>query len=100
MPAGNVQKRVYECLDPRGHMPQKVKTPLTAPRPTTIEGKNVLVSLAEGGYPNLMPEVLDELSRQLPGTNVVFWDTDTKGNIKVEQAKELKIDAVIAGVGF
>jgi hypothetical protein len=93
-------KEVYECLDPRGHTPEKPKIPLRALRPADLKGKNLLVAIRES-FPNVMPAVRSELLRQVPDVNVVWWDFDQRAGLTVEQAKnEAKADAVIIGVGY
>ena len=92
-------KEQYECLDPRGTTPEMIKIPLKAPRITDLKGKNVLIVMRES-YPNLMPEVQDELIKQVPGVKAVYWDFDKQGGLTVDQAKELKVDSAIVGVGY
>ena len=99
MEATKSVKEQYECLDPRGITPEMSKIPLTAPRIAELKGKNVLIVMRES-YPNLMPEVQDELLKQVPGVNAVFWDFDKHGGLSVEQAKDHKIDSAIVGVGY
>ena len=100
MKATESGEKVYACLDPRGHTPEKPKIPLTAPRLADLKGKNVWVVMRES-FPNLMPEVREELLKQVPGVNVILWDFDKQGGLTVEQAtKEPKADAVIVGVGY
>ncbi|MBT3363913.1 MAG: hypothetical protein HN929_03685 [Chloroflexi bacterium] len=99
MEAAKTQKEQYECLDPRGTTPERTKIPLTAPRIANLDGKNVLVVMRES-FPNLMPAVHDELQKQYPKISAIYWDFDEHGGLTVEQAKELKIDAAIVGVGY
>ena len=100
MDAQQVKEEMYACLDPRGHWPEKPKIPLTAPRLADLKGKNVLVMKRES-FPNVMPEVRDELLREVPDVNVVWWDFDQRGSLTVEQAKnEAKASAAIVGAGY
>lgn len=99
MGATELAKERYECLDPRGITPEMSKIPLTAPRIDDLKGKNVLIVMRES-FPNLMPEVLDELLKQVSGVNAVYWDFDKEGGLTVEQAKEHKVDGAIVGVGY
>ena len=99
MEATKSVKEQYECLDPRGITPELIKIPLTAPRIKELTGKNILIVMRES-YPNLMPEVLNELQKFVPEVNAVYWDFDKQGGLTVKQAKELKIDSAIVGVGY
>ncbi len=99
MDAAKMERELYECLDPRGTTPESSKIPLTAPRIADLEGKNVLIVMRES-FPNLMPVVQDELLKQIPKVNTVWWDFDQLGGLTVEQAKERKVDAALIGVGY
>ena len=99
MGAQEVKEKVFEALDPRGHWPEKPKIALTAPRLGDLKGKKVLVMLRES-LPNVMPEVRDELKRQVPDVDIVWYDWDKQGAVTVEKAKELKVDGAIVGVGY
>ena len=91
---------IYSCLDPRGHTPEKVKTPLTAPRLADLNDKNVLVVMHEMD-PNVMPEVRKELPKQVPGINIVWWNVREDGDLRANEIpQEPKLDAAIVGVGF
>ena len=91
---------IYSCLDPRGHTPEKLKTPLMAPRLADLNGKNVLVVMHEMD-PNVMLEVRKELPRQVPDINIVWWNVREDGDPRVKEIpKEPKLDAAIVGVGF
>jgi hypothetical protein len=92
-------REIFECLDPRGITPERSKIPLKAPRIADFGGKNILIVMRES-FPNLMPAVKDELVKQVPNINAVWWDFDQKGGLTVEQAKELEVDAALVGVGY
>lgn len=100
MPVEEQREKTYTCLDPRGHAPEKLRIPLRTPRLAELKGKNVLLMVRES-FPNVMPEVRDELLRQVPSVNVVWWNYDEQSGLTVEQAtKEAKADAAIIGVGY
>ena len=100
MTAQQVKGDVYSCLDPRGHAPEKPRTSLKAPRLTDLKGKNVWLIMRES-FPNVMPEVHDELLRQAPEANVIWWNFDKQGPLPGDKATlEPKPDAAIAGVGY
>ncbi len=72
----------------------------TATRPAELKGKNVLVSMHEMD-PNVMQEVREELKKQIPDINVIWWNFREDGALRSKEIpKEPKLDAAIVGVGF
>ena len=91
---------IYTCLDPRGHTPEKKKTPLSAPRLDDLNGKNVLVVMHEMD-PNVMPEVRAELPKQVPGINIIWYNFREQGDLRAKEIPSApRPDAAIVGVGF
>jgi len=99
MATAKSEREIYECLDPRGTTPESIKIPLSAPRIADLAGKNVLIVMRES-FPNLMPAVQDELLKQIPKVNAIWWDFDQLGGLTVDQAKERNVDAALVGVGY
>lgn len=93
-------RELYACLNPCGVTPEKLRIPLTAPRLDTLEDKTILVVMHEMD-PNLMPEVHEQLLKQIAGINVVWWDFRQHGDLRVQQIpQQQKLNAAIVGVGF
>jgi len=86
--------KVYKCLNPRGVEQPEDIFPL-APRLDTIDGKNILLSLA--GEPDINIAVEKLLKKNYPNVN---WlrKPDTAVPLSDEELKTT--DAVVAGTAF
>ena len=85
----------YEVLNPQGWALPFEKMPITAPRPTSLAGKKII--LLDVGQTLTLQRVEEALHQNASDASLVYWNVTRQGDPPEELLAS--IDAALVGMG-